>query len=392
MANNGRTYLVMTAAMMGVMLAVSPGAATQFIGERSVFIADTIEINDDVFVSGQSANVHGHVRGDLFLFGVTARFGGEVDGSVAAGVYDFNMTGRCRNSIRVLARGVAIDGHIERNLIAFGENVVIGRDGWIEKDVHFGVSSLTIQGRIGGKVKGKGEQIFISGQIDGDVDVEGKDLIIQPTAIIGGSLNFCSKEEPKIEPGAQILGQVTHSLPGQKEKAEGYTLGDFLIDSWSYLALVLAGGIMLAFCGGFAGEVTVQIKTQWLKSLLLGLVFVVCLPMMAVILLITLIGIPLGLIVLAVWLVLFYLAKVFGGIVIADWLLRKLRRGQPPRVFWAMVLGVAIVVAFMNVPYVGLSIKLVCVLLTFGGFFLAAAERHVKTHRGDGVTTSFGVF
>ncbi|MCP4711396.1 MAG: hypothetical protein GY869_22480, partial [Planctomycetes bacterium] len=253
------------------------------------------------------------------------------------------------------------------------------------KDVHIGAASVTIQGRVGGKLDGGGGNIFISGQIDGDVDVEGDDLVIQPTAIIGGSLKFCGKEEPKIEPGAQILGEVVHCLPVEKEQAKGYTLADFIIDSWSFLALVLTGGIMLAFCGGFASEVTHQIRSQWLKSLALGFVFFICLPILAAILIVTLIGIPLGLIVLAGWSILFYLAKVFGGIFIADMILRKLRGGRPPKIFWALVLGVIIVILVSNIPTALISVpfQFMLIFLTFGGFFLAAATRHAKAQRTD---------
>jgi cytoskeletal protein CcmA (bactofilin family) len=383
MADNHKLLMIVIAACLSAAVVVPPASASQFAGGQAAYIADTIEINDDLYVTGQNANVDGHIRGDLVFVGMTAGLDGEVDGSVAAVGYNFNMSGRCRNTVRVLARGVDIDGHIERNLIAFGENVIIGRDGWVEKDVHFGATSLTIQGRVGGLVKGKGGEIFISGQVDGDVDVKGDDLVIQPTAIIGGELKFCGKKAPKIEPGAQILGKISHNAPEEKEKS-GYTLGDFFIDVWSFLALILTGGIMLAFCGTFPVEVTNQIKSQWLKSITLGFVFVVCLPIMAAILLVTLIGIPLGLMILVCWVILFYLAKIFGGMVIAEWLLRKLRGGRPARVFWTMILGIAIVVILMNVPFLGVGLKIVFVLLTFGAFFLAAAERHARCNHLDG--------
>ncbi len=379
MAGKNKTFMVLLATCLIGIAPGSTASASRFTSGQSVYIADSVEINDDLFISGQKVNVDGHVRGDLVFVGMSAGFAGEVDGSIMAGVYDFDMSGRCRNSVRVFARRIDIDGHIERNLMVFGENVVLGSEGWVEKDVHAGAVTLIIQGRIGGKLEGSCGQVIISGQIDGDVRLEADDLIIQPTAIIGGALNVYSKNEPKIEPGAQILGKITKYLPKEKEKPRGYTFADFLIDSWSFLTLVLTGGIMLAFFRGFTGEVTGQVKSQWLKSLALGFVFFICLPILALILVITLVGIPLGLMVMAGWLILFYLAKIFAGIIIGDLALRKLRGGRPPNLFWAMVLGLLIIILLLNIPVLWIPIKLAIVLLTFGGFSLAAAKRHGRS-------------
>lgn len=379
MAGANKTLLILLVACIACVAWGSTASATRFSSGQSIYIADSVEINDDFFATAQNTNVNGHIRGDLVIVGMSAGFDGEVDGSVMVGVYDFDMSGHCRNSVRAFAKQISIDGHIERNLMVFGADVVLGKSGWVEKDVHFGGGTFLVQGRIGGILRGSGDEIFISGQIDGNVYLEAGKVVIQPTAIIGGMLEVCGKNEPKIEPGAQILGEISHCSTGEKKKAAGYELADFFIDFWSFLALALTGGMMLAFFKGFTREVTGQVKSQWLKSLGLGFVFFICLPIAAVILMVTLVGLPLGLMVLAGWLVLFYLTKVFGGIIIGDWILRKLRGGRPPKPFWAMVLGLLIIILLLNIPVLWVPIKLALIFLVFGGFFLAVARRNGRS-------------
>jgi len=426
--HSGFRRVLIAAVLLG--LALSPAAfATRFMGGGSVYVADTVEIDDDLFTGGQNININGHIRGDLVAAGMSATLDGEVDGSVAAFVYDLKMCGDCRNSVRVFARRIDIDGHIERNLMAFGEEVIIGTHGWVEKDIHFGASTVLIQGHVGGKLEGSGDKVYISGQIDGDVKIEAPEVVVQPTAIIGGNLTTTGYKEPKIEPGAQILGETTHSTPKKKEP-KGYSFLSFLCDAWSFLALALTGGVLLGFFGGFTLDVTQQIKTHWLKSLGLGFVFFVGLPIAAVILIVTLIGIPLGVVVLAGWGLLCYLAKVFIAIIVGDWLLRKLRGGRSPKAFWSMILGVVVIILALKIPFFGFLAKILIatiiggwiltrlrrrgshqvfrsiilgvvvilvlatpfigpvinatiIFLAFGGFFLAAAERHAQTRQSN---------
>ena len=49
-----------------------------------------------------------------------------MDGSVTAGAYDFNMSGRCRNSVRVFARGVDIDAETGKDEGAGDQGIMFG--------------------------------------------------------------------------------------------------------------------------------------------------------------------------------------------------------------------------------------------------------------------------
>ena len=360
----------------GVWLASA--SATRLSGGSAVYVADTVEINDDLLGAARNITVNGHIRGDLITGAMSTTVDGQVDGSIIAFCYDFKLTGNCRNSVRAFAGRVDIDGHVERNLIAFGQTVALSRQGWVEKDVHVGAATLLVQGRVGGILRADADEVFISGQIDGDVKITSDNIVIQPTAIIGGNLITSGKKDPKIEPGAQILGQITHELPKKAEGKGGYGFGDFLGDMWSLLALAATGGLLLGLFRGFVREVTESIKTQWAKSLGLGFVFLVCLPIAAAILALTLIGIPLALVVLAGWLLLFYLAKVFAGLLVGEWALTKLRHGRPAPAFWAMVVGLVIILLVLKIPYLWFVVKVAILMFGFGGFFLAASRRHTQ--------------
>jgi len=384
MTDKSRRWILFSALALWLFAPVASSFATEFMSGQSVYITDTVTINDDLLSGAQNTTIGGNVRGDLITFGMSTTVDGEVQGSITSFVSDFKMTGRCFNSVRAFAWRIDIDGRIERNLMAYSQTVVLGRQGWVEKDVNFGAATLTIQGRIGGNLKGSGGHVYISGQIDGDVELEAEDIVIQPSAIIGGNLYTVGKREPKIEPGAQILGETEHDLP-QAKKPDTYTFSDFVIDAWSFLALALTGGVLLLLFKGFACGVTCYVESHWWKSLGLGFVFFICLPIAAIILMITLIGIPMGLMVLAGWVLLFYLAKIFAALIVGEWILKKYHGGKAPGRFWSLLLGLVIMTLVLKIPVLGLIIKFAILFLTFGGFVLAAAEWHSQMRQNKTV-------
>ncbi len=368
---------ILIAMVLGLAILISSVSATEFATGETVYIIDTVTIDDDLFAGSQSATISGTIRGDLFVSGMYCAVDGKVDGSIMAFAYEFKLSGDCANSVRVFCRSADIDGHIERNLMAFSETFVLGRKGWVEKDIDITAGTATIQGRTGGRLRVNGGQVYLSGQVDGDVVIEAENVVVQPTAIIGGNLIVTSKNEPKIEPGAQILGETEYSLP-EKEETGGYDFGDFLFDVWSLFALALVGGLIMAVCKGFTRELTNQITRHWLKSLGLGFVFFVCLPLAAAILFVTIVGVPLGVLTLAAWLALWYFSWIFTGIVVGEWTLKKLLSGKTPGMFWSMLLGMVMILLVVKIPYISFLLKLIVVFLAFGGFFLAAANRHAK--------------
>jgi cytoskeletal protein CcmA (bactofilin family) len=384
--NRRRLTLILPAAAIWLIALTASGYATEFMGGESVYIIDSVTINDDLISGSQSTTVSGKVRGDLITMGMSTTVDGEVNGSINSFVMDFKMSGHCFNSVRTFAWRTDIDGRIERNLLAYSETVVLGRMGWVEKDVNFSANTLTMQGRIGGDLKGGGGQVYISGQIDGDVHLEAEEIVIQPSAIIGGKLTTIGKREPKIEPGAQILGETVHTPP-EKKKKSGYGFGDFIIDAWSFLALALTGGVLLLLFRGFTCGVTCYIQSHWLKSLGLGFVFFICLPIAAAILIVTLIGIPMGLIVIGGWLLLFYLAKIFAALIAGEWVLKKFRGGNAPARFWSLLLGLIIIILLLKIPVLGILLKLAILFLAYGGFVLAAVEWYEQLRQKSAAAT-----
>lgn len=369
------------AIVIGVSAALLCGvnfvAATEFRTGSVVSVHDA-ELLDDVIAGGDDISFEGHVLGDVIAAGRTITLGDSavVDNSFMGFAQKVDVNGTVINSARVFAQDFTLRGHVERNVMAFCQSLLIDTRAWVEKDVSFGCAQMIVRGRVGGNLSGGATNVTISGQIDGDARVEGENIVILQSAIIGGQLRYASDREIKIEDGAQILGGVERISEEEANKDDaGYTLGSFFWDAWWYLGSLVVGAIMIALWRRFMGDVSATITRSSLKTLGIGALFLICLPIAAVAVALTLIGVPVAIMIALVWVVLLYLSNIFVGLALGEWLLARLRKGVAPRPFIALTLGLLLVTFLVALPGVGGFLNILVAALAMGGFFLVANSR-----------------
>lgn len=366
-----RTGIASGGALALVLLCHPPVGATEFRAEDAIQITEG-EIRDDLFATGGAVTVDAPVRGDILAFARTINIGrlAEVDNSVIAAGQYVELDGRVRNSARLAGQYLTIRGQVERNLMGLAQSVIVTSGARIEKDATLMAEDVTIHGHIVGDVNGSCGTITIDGQIDGSLDIEAETVVIQSTAIIGGRLKYRSRNDAKIDEAARILGGVERLDPKTLDK--GYTFGSFVWDAWWFLATFVVGAILIIIFRPFIAQVTECMTRSAGKSVGLGLLFLVCLPVAAVALMLTLVGIPIGLLVVLAWLLLMYLSHIFVGLALGDMILGHRRASSTWGIYLAMFIGMAIVTLVVRVPYLGWVARLLVLATGFGGFLLTA--------------------
>jgi hypothetical protein len=113
-------------------------------------------------------------------------------------------------------------------------------------------------------------------------------------------------------------------------------------------------------------------------SLLLGFIALACIPVAALILMFTLIGVPLALLVIALYLALLLVGYVSTGIGLGAWALAKLKSDRAEAKWWrigAAVLGVLAISLLGRLPYVGVLVVLAGLLIGLGAVLLQVRTR-----------------
>jgi hypothetical protein len=157
-----------------------------------------------------------------------------------------------------------------------------------------------------------------------------------------------------------------------------------LLRASSFVSLFLGGIIMLSFYRRHTIMVADRVVSFPLKSLELGLLFFICVPIGALILCITVIGLPIGLVTLAAYFVFLYVSSIYVALTIGREILERITK-QDVRIVWHMVLGLFIITALSLIPYyVGWLVRLICILFGLGGMLMTG--KRVRVAPRDEIT------
>jgi uncharacterized membrane protein YccF (DUF307 family) len=329
---------------------------------------DVTEPADTVFAAGGEINVSSKVVGEVIAAG------GHVE------VQD-TTTGR------IIGAGgqVEIRNTTAKDVIAAGGHVEL-LQAKLQQDAILSAGTVKIiDSDIGGDLIATGGTLEIGGTFGGDVTLRGGEIKLAPNTKIAGNLTYATDEELKLPEGAQVSGTIIRKewKSGDNWMAD-FGLGKLIGFAIAALvgvtaALLLFSGVVLAFFAPQVNRAAATVTDQPLQSLGLGVLLAIALPVTVIVLMITIIGIPLGLFVMAAYGVLFGL----GIVVVAYWVGMYIRDvfthdKATPRYLTALGWTLVGLVAFTLVgliPLLGNLAQFFALVTGFGAFILATTRQ-----------------
>ncbi|MCD6022399.1 MAG: hypothetical protein K0R20_2109 [Actinomycetia bacterium] len=184
----------------------------------------------------------------------------------------------------------------------------------------------------------------VSGTVNGDVVVFNGDVTVRSGAEIGGDL--VTQATPNVEDGATIRGSRSNVATKFDYDMGGFA-GRFVWWLGYTASVLILGLLLLAFAPGLDETVVETIRTRLGSSIGWGVALFFLLPIVAVLLLVTVVGIPLGLFVL------FALALIYTiGYTVATHAVGRLVIRASSK-YVAFVVGLVILRALALIPIVG---------------------------------------
>jgi cytoskeletal protein CcmA (bactofilin family) len=349
----------------------------------TVTVASGEVVDDDLYVAAETIIVDGTVDGDLWAAGNTITVNGIVNGSVMAAGRIVNINGDVTHAVRAVAETININGDVDGDVMAGCGKLNIGRTARIGGDLLFGADIAGIDGPVEGNIKGSGREVTISNWVNGDVELEVESLTILSTANIGGDLSYTSEEEADIQSGAQITGATTHTIPEVKEdEAKGFPFVLFtsaLSKLISFLMAFVTGVVIIFLAPKKLTSITDAIGTRPGPSAGWGAMILFLTPIAALIVCLTIIGIPIGLITLALYGIALYLAQIPVGLFIGRWIIGRFRVVESKAIMvGALAVGLAILKLLSLIPYFGFFVGFVVVLFGLGAVVAAERKRRAE--------------
>ncbi len=298
--------------------------------ENKVVLEKDEVIEDDYFATGEAVTVAGTVKGDVFIMAGQASIEGQVNGDILAASGQVTISGPVTGNIRVAGGDVILSSEVGGNVTVLGGNLLIDDRATISGSLNGVVGNARILSPIGKSVHMSGGQLTLGSEVEKNVKAAVGKLALVNGAHIKGDLVYISDEDLDVSGGALIDGAtVKKVLPEQAQARKGKEDGKKaflgLVGFGTIFWLVnmfLFGALLLGFAPRYTSNVIEAVRTRFWFSLLVGFVFSVATPIVIVILLVTVFGIPLALLAIVVY----FILMMYGKIMFALFLGTKLQK------------------------------------------------------------------
>lgn len=335
------------------------------------------EISEDLYAAGGTVDIDARVDGDVVAAGGELRVAGSVTGDVMMAGGRLDLRAEVLDDARLAGGRVTIDAPIGDHLVVAGGNVEVFPGTRVGGPAWLAGGTLSIAGELGEGLKATGGDIKIGATVAGDVELMGGHLELLPGARIAGNLRYRSPSEIVIAEGAEVTGDIVYQpIERTVHEAPGLGIGVLWVIAMTFTALLL---VILA--PRHSREAVATLRGDWLKSLGLGVIFLIGAPIAVIVLLALVIGIPAGLALLALYPVLLLMGYLIAGIALAAqgalWAGREID-GSLTRQALTILLSFTALALLQAIPLLG-ALVLLLVLMTGTGANLLTWLRKRET-------------
>ena len=363
-----------------VLLALSlPSFALERRHADFVTVAANETVDDTLLAAGNTVRVEGVVNGDLLAFGRTVEVRGTVKGDLISCAQRTEVSGTVEGHIYTLSHSLDLEGQLGHSIYGLVQSLHVDDRGRVGEGIVVAAADASLEGVVKRSVNiftGNGD---VSGSIGRDLTMAGGSLTLTNTARVGGNLSarVHQLKEVHIANGATIVGKRDIQV---NVRESHFTRPRFYFHQAVWFAgAMLAGWLGLLLFPGFFQATTQLVGSGW-RSLGLGVGVLAGVPVAMAVAAITLVGFPVSLMLLAVYLAAIYLAKVWVGAFLGRILLKPSGATKSDWLLGLLV-GLLILTVVGFIPYVGGLVRLGVVCLGLGAFAgqLYRASRPVMT-------------
>ncbi len=339
---------------------------------------------ESVLAAGESHNgiynraasvvkIDGTVNGNVFVAGNELSIDGTVNGDVYAAGQNVSIKGKVTGSVHVAAARVDVSGEVGNSLIAAGSSITTASSAKVGRDLLAAGSLVNANAAIGGVIFAGGSEININNNVASDVTLAAERIVIGREAKIGGNLKYNDTARITIANDKNIAGSITKFRTSEESKKN--TLAS-LIGGIVYgvTANFMIGLVLLLLLPGTFVATSQYVQTRAAKSALTGLGFLILTPIAALIVLVTIFGMPLALLIGLTYIQ----VLVLGGVFVALWVGRKITNTTGTKLrlnVWPLLLGLLILETLKILPVFGGLIGFVVLILGSGALIVRSWDR-----------------
>ncbi|HET8947699.1 MAG TPA: polymer-forming cytoskeletal protein, partial [Candidatus Polarisedimenticolia bacterium] len=316
----------------------------------------------DLYLFKDAVVIRGKQDGDLIVFGreLEVAKDGIVTGDINAFTQSVDLSGKMGDSVRAMAQSVHLTGTINGDLVAVGESIVVDKGARITGDLDAKGARVQMDGTVDGDFTATGGEVHLLGKVGGSAELKGDVIEVDPRAKVHGDLTYTSRNKIEEDAHQVVDGEVVYTPNRSKPKVSSH---GFIKWFFFTATALLAGLVSLAMFRRSAPEVVAAVRSDGLRSAGVGFISAIVIPVALAIACILIITIPAVVLGYIAYFMLLYLAQVPVGVFVGEWLLQRLGKTAGP--FAAVALGIPVMYVVFAIPVLG---KLALFMVVFTGF------------------------
>lgn len=329
------------------------------------------EVVDDTLIAipgGEGAaagdvTIAGTVKGDLIAFGNVVRITGVVEGNVISAARRVEVLGKVHGDVLAAAQALTVSGEIARNIAGFASIINVNPGATLGGNGALFGGEMLVEGNVVRDLLFFAGMAELRGNVGRNVSFRGGQLVVPASARIGGGVeaHVDNEKNVRIDPNASIGGAKKIVLPPARP-SEYSSLRFYFWQIVRLIAAFVTGLVVFKLVPWLAPTRLVS-GMDWLKAGGLGFAALVTIPVAAVIVAITVIGLPIAITSFVAWMASLYLAKI----IVAEFIGRSLlKQGGVVSLF----VGLLIVILAVNLPILGGLLNFLLCLLGMGALVM----------------------
>lgn len=363
-----RKILLLVALLVGTGMLVTPFLSQAATYKQGDTVTVTDEVTDDLYVSGGTVTVTKPVLGDVWA---------------GAGMLNMNAGANVGQDLNAAGGQVWVNSNVADDIHIAGGNVTVNSEVGDNLMIFGGTGIVT--GTVKGDMVMYGGTLTLDGTVEGNLYFKGGQLTLGENTKILGNMEYTADEEVSLPAGAVVEGAITYTAPEKTAPGVSNNVGMFsgvagflgfalpLIFVISLVALFLLTLVVVFAAPKKALDISFYLRKHLWRSLGWGVVYMIVVPIVALILMVLLVTFPIGILVFLVYGIGWLIAAPLLSFCVGTWFLKLFNKkadfNRKGHIVLAALLGAIIYSLVVLIPFVGGFIIILGLIFTLGALF-----------------------
>ncbi len=325
-----------------------------------IFLAFPVLADDGkLYQAGDNFTLSSEMAGTSFVAGNNVTTANNVDGILfSAGNF---VTNKSKSDYAFIAGNEVIieDASFKDGFIA-GSGIRINSSN-IERDLYVAGATISLNSNVGRNAYLAASDVTINGQINGDLTIYAANITIDSDTVVTGTLKYADDSVITISENATINNKEV--VKGDSKKLVTMDFKSSLLDALSSFinALLVAVVIILLFPKIYEA-IASKGKDKILSNIGFGLLFLLFVPFVSIMVIITVAGLSLGLLMLDFYFVAICLSTIISSYYYGNLIFKNKINNK----YLLTLVTLLIIYLLKLIPFVGGLLSLVCLTTGLG--------------------------